>query len=377
MNQTIEWYLRLILTKGLGNITVKKLLDFYGSIELLFEEKTLGELEKKWHLSSKIVAELRYPSEKNRILLEREWAFMQTQKIDFIGYLDEGYPKRLKNCDDAPIGLFVRGDFRLFEEKCVAVVGTRRASSYGLAFVKSFVEEIASFSPVIASGLAYGIDVQAHRAALDAGLPTFAVLGTSFKNIYPKRHLEISKEIEQNGLLVSEYPSWSKSIPEFFIRRNRIVAGLSEAVVVVESPLKGGSLSTAVFANDYSREVFALPGRINDALSAGCLHLIQKNLAQVFISCSDFASELNWSLETTMTQPAKNEPTDVKKKINYEELSEKEQRIVRVLEEQGNVHVDTLCHETQLQVSELNSMLMMLEIQGITKSLPGKIVGLE
>ncbi|MDR0544396.1 MAG: DNA-processing protein DprA [Odoribacteraceae bacterium] len=297
---------------------------------------------------------------------EKELTFMQRAGVRCCYIQSENYPRLLKHCADAPLVIFYKGALEASESKMLAIVGTRKASERCKARVESFVKQIAEmhYSPVIVSGLAYGIDVSAHQAALHHGLVTQAVMGHGLHTLYPAPHRGISEKIlERGGCLISEYPSSAPILPSNFLQRNRIIAGMSEAVLVAESAIRGGAMSTARQAFSYDRSVMAIPGRPDDHLSSGCNLLIKENLAQLVEDAADVLRALGW--ETRASRP-------VPVSLDLFAAPEQEERVTRVLREQGEQHLDRLCQLTAIPLPELTPLLLKLELEGVVVPLPGK-----
>jgi len=283
-----------------------------------------------------------------------------------LSVLDEAYPYNLKQCHDAPFLLFTKGVVDFNNTKVLSVVGTRNVTSYGSDFVKELIQELKKYNPIIVSGYAYGVDICAHLAAIDNGLQTIAVLGQSLEVTYPKVHAKYNKRVMENGGFVTEFSINDPLIKENFIRRNRIVAGLSQATIVIESAVKGGSLSTAKFANDYNRDVFALPGRISDLFSLGCNNLIKTNQANLLTSVNDLIYYLNWDQELRNDKSSKvfEIPND---------LSREEMIVVLFLRENGSEILDVIAFKTEIPVYKLSVILLNLELRNLVVPLPGKL----
>ena len=295
-----------------------------------------------------------------------ELEFINKNKIDVLTFSDENYPKNLKHCIDGPILLFQKGTLDLKDQRIISIVGTRRITNYGKSFLEKFIAELRKYNPVIISGLAYGIDIYTHQQAIKNKLQTLAVLAHGLDTIYPKMHKKEALEMQANGGLLSEF--WSNTNPdrENFVKRNRIVAGLSEATIVVESATKGGSLITAGIANSYNRDVFAVPGRTSDEYSKGCNHLIKTNQAALINTVEDLAYLLNWE----------NEEKKLKKVIQkqlFVELDEQEENIYNFLLKEGKQNLDNIALNCKYPIHKTATLLLNLELKGITKPLPGKI----
>lgn len=274
-------------------------------------------------------------------------------------YSNENYPRRLRQCADGPLMIYSKGDFDPNAEKVLAVVGTRDCSSYGERIVKNMMRDLSGQGIQIVSGLAYGIDILAHRNALEQNIPTVGVMGNSLDRIYPFSHRFDAKEMIKNGGLISEFISGTKPDRENFPMRNRIVAGMSDAIVVVESKISGGSLITADLALDYNRDVFAFPGSVESETSHGCNDLIKKNKAQLISSAEELLNWMGW-----------NSQTKTKQTMVYQDVSHEESEILSVLQN-GELHIDLLSAQTSRSIRELNPILFNLELKGLIRSLPG------
>lgn len=273
MSQELVFQLALSLIKGVGPVTAKKLIAYCGGSEAVFKEK-ISNLKKIPTIGGVLANEIQNPSVLKRA--EEEINYIEKHKISVLSFWDSHYPSQLKQCVDAPILLFSKGNINWDNRRLISVVGTRKASAYGLSMCKELIKELSPSSPIIVSGLAYGIDSCAHKEALKNNLQTIGVLAHGLDNIYPKTNLNLARDITNKGGLLTEFLSYSKLVRENFVRRNRIVAGLAEATIVIESKVKGGAMITARMANSYNREVFAVPARLNDRYSGGCLELIKK-----------------------------------------------------------------------------------------------------
>lgn len=294
-----------------------------------------------------------------------EVEFICSNSISAIYFQSDQYPKRLLECDDAPLMLYGLGDCDLNHSRFISIVGTRHATAYGVDFVERFVSDIASFfpeKPVIVSGLAYGIDIAAHKAALRYGLPTVAVLAHGLNTLYPSQHRSVAVEMVRNqGMLLTDYRSSTPVHKGNFLARNRIVAGLSDALVVVESASKGGALVTARLASGYNRDVFALPGRISDRYSAGCNSLIANHMAALVASASDFCSQMRWPVAGT---------DDVVPSL-FPELTPEEEAVIAVLTSRGEATLPELSSRIDMPVARLMSMLIDMEFRALIISIPG------
>ena len=300
-------------------------------------------------------------------LAEKELEFAESKGIQCLGIGDAGYPARLKGCADAPLVLFYKGNANLSSRRIISVVGTRHCTEYGRDLCASFTRDLAALAPgtVVVSGLAYGIDINAHRGALAAGLPTVGVLAHGLDTIYPAMHRDTARKMLENGGLVTEFPCGTVPEKTNFVRRNRIIAGLSDATIVVESAARGGSLITASVAESYDREVCAFPGRVGDASSEGCNMLIMDNKARMITSAESLVKALCWDCEAN---PAAVRPAAPEL---FPELSDEERRIAGSLEGCDGKQINLITVETNIPMSRLMSVLFEMEMRGIVKSLNG------
>lgn len=356
------------LIPKVGSINAKKLIAYCGGAEAVFKESKRNLL-KIPGIGESIASEVL-----NQAVLtkaEAEIRFIEKYGIEALYYNDSNYPNRLKQCEDGPVILYVKSnsspDFNA--DKVISVVGTRKATPYG----KNLCDELLGgltrkgYKPIVVSGLAYGIDVAAHRAAIKLQLPTIAVLGHGLDTIYPSLHRNVAKDIVSNGALVTDFLSGTSFDRNNFLRRNRIIAGLSDATIVVESALEGGALVTADIANSYNREVFAVPGNVNSTYSQGCNQLIKQNKASLIESADDIEFLLGW-------KPQKTSPKQTAVNLNI--FSNEEQLILNFLKENGAETLDIISLKTGLAVSKLLSILLNLEFAGAVTSKPGKIYAL-
>ena len=364
-DHALRYKIGLSLINGIGPLTAKKIIAYVGGVEALFHEKKknlmridgIGE-----YLASNIV---------NQNVLERadqEIEFITKNNITSYFYLDKEYPFRLKQCADAPLMLFSKGNSLTEKRKIISIVGTRNATEYGKSVCTNIIDEInkKGHDVSIVSGLAYGIDIVAHRTALKNNLSTIAVLGHSLDRIYPWSHKNTSEEILNDGTLVSEFLSGTVPDRQNFVKRNRIIAGLSDATIVVESGVKGGSLITADIANSYDRDVFAFPGRVNDSYSSGCNYLIKTNRASLIESVGDLEYLLGWESEE------KKKPGVEQQKL-FSDLSDDEQMIVDLIREYGELHIDLISMKSKITQGQVSAILLTLEFAGFIKTLPGKV----
>jgi len=296
---------------------------------------------------------------------EEEIRFIEKNGVTPIFFTDAVYPSRLKQCDDAPVMLYSKGNMDLNAAKVISVVGSRRYTSYGKKICEQMVEALAPYNVLISSGLAYGIDIIAHRHALKHELSTVGVLAHGLDLLYPAEHSNTAEKMTQKGGLLTEFMSSTKMNPEYFPRRNRIVAGMADATVVIEATHKSGALITAEIANSYDREVFAVPGRMDDTSSEGCNLLIKANKAMLIQSAEDIIKALNWDVQ-------QGTPKKVQAEL-FANLTTEEEMLVNILKEKEKIHIDELCIASQLSMSRAATLLLNLEFSGTVKSLPGKV----
>jgi DNA processing protein len=361
-NNELVACLRLQKIPNIGDITAKKLIARCGSPSAVFSDK-MHQLLRIDGIGSHTLSELHH--KKYHEAAQRELDRIEQQNLNCFYFEEPGYPAHLKHCIDGPIALFSRGAVRLEGRKIISVVGTRNITPYGREFCERFVEDIAPLDPIIVSGFAYGVDICVQKAALDHNLQTIGCLAHGFQQLYPPAHYKYVADVVKNGGFLTEF--WWDTSPdrENFLKRNRIIAGISEATVVVESAEKGGSLVTADLAAGYHRDVFAVPGRATDAFSVGCNRLIQHHKAQLITSAADLVYMLGWDLEVRQT-PA------VQKKL-FVELEPPEEAIYSYLQENGRKLLDTIAIECRLPVSMVASILLAMEMKGVVRPLPGKL----
>lgn len=361
-NEEIFYQIALSLIPKVGPVLAKRLIAYAGSPKALFEERK-GNLLKIPNIGENIVNNIK--SKKIFELTERELDFIGKYQIDILFYQDKEYPGRLKNCEDAPVILYTKGKIDFNDRKILSIVGTRRATDRGLYICEDLIADLAKSSSelIIVSGLAYGIDVCAHKAALAYGLQTVGVLGHGLDIIYPSVHRTVGEKIIKQGALITEFPSHTRFIKSNFVSRNRILAGLSDATVVIESGEMGGSLITADFANSYNRDVFAFPGRIDDPKSKGCNKMIKSNKAALIESAEDLEYIMGWELSRARKKV-------VQKEI-FNELGNTERDIIELLSVNEVLSMNEISYRINLPVSKVSSLLLDLEFKGLVKSLPG------
>jgi DNA processing protein len=347
---------------GIGGITGRALVSHFGSAEDVFQAK-------KKHLVSipgigiKTAEAILNKDGFNRA--EQEIKFIEKYNIQALFFTDQNFPKRLKQCYDAPVLLYFKGCTDLNTTKVISIVGTRNATGYGKELCRQLVSDLKRHNVLVVSGLAYGIDIMTHRACLKENVPTIGVLGHGLDRIYPALHRVFAEKMLENGGLITEFPSGTNPDRENFPKRNRIIAGMADATIVVEASVKGGALITAEIANSYNRDVFAFPGNVNDEFSAGCNFLIKTNRANLISGIKDLEYILDWTENIQ-----KKEYQQISLKLN---LSEDEKKVTDILEEKGVTGIDELAFAVKLPQSKLAITILGLEMQGIVIALPGKM----
>nr|WP_041257564.1 DNA-processing protein DprA [Fibrella aestuarina] len=375
-SQASLYQIALALVPGVGGVMIRQLISYCGSAEAVFSTPP-ARLLKIPGVGDVTVRAIRQAAgtpllgtSGSGTLAEAEKALNRLQKMGArsLFYTDADYPARLKALYDAPALLFCLGKADLNASRTIALVGTRQATEYGRRMTEELVQAMQPYGASIISGLAYGIDIAAHRSSLTAGLPTVGVMASGLDIIYPAVHSRTAQDMQQQGGLLTEHLPGTKPDPRYFPARNRIIAGLSDAVVVVEAAAKGGALITAEYANNYNREVFAVPGQVSQAFSAGCNKLIRENKAQIYTSPKDLIEALNWDQDPTLLAAGKSSaatplPLD---------FTAQESQLVALLRQKPGLHIDELSWQSQIPMGALASLLLSLEFRGYVRSLPGK-----
>lgn len=360
MDKDLVYKIALTKVPGVGSVLAKSVVGYCGGVKEVFQ-KSKSFLKKAPGVGDVVASSIK--SFQNFSEIEKEVEFLQRNKIKPVFFLDHDYPFRLKNIPDCPIILYARGNENLSPEKCIAIVGTRKITEYGKRFVDQLIEDLVPYNPTIISGLAYGVDIRAHKQCLKHGLNTYGVVAHGMDRIYPDLHANIASEMIQNGgAVLTEYTSGTKPNRENFPMRNRIVAGMVDAVIVVESAAKGGSLITAELANQYNRDVLALPGDFGKKSSAGCNYLIKSHKANLIEDVDDLVKLLNWDVKIE-----KNSQT-----MMFVDLSPEEEKIMELLKSFKDMGVDQLMTNSQFSSSMLAMVLLELEMKNCIISLPGK-----
>jgi DNA processing protein len=365
MDKELQYKIGITLIPGVGHVIAKTLISYCGSAEAVFKEKqsTLLKIPDIGPLTAESII-------KQDVLAraEKEIKFIEDNDVTPLFYLDKAYPLRLKQCNDGPVMLYYKGNADLNNNRVIAIVGTRAATPYGKKLTEELVSGLQSTGALIVSGLAYGIDVCSHKTAVDAGLPTIGVVAHGLDKLYPPDHYNLSRKMIENGGILSDFLSGSEPDRENFPKRNRIIAGLADAIVVVESKISGGAMITADIAFSYSREVMAFPGKVDDIVSQGCNKLIQQNKAYLIRNAEDVTQYLGWKEDKKKAK---------KQKELLFDLSPEQESIINTLKGQETpMHIDDIAILSKLTPGLLSSHLLTLEFAGVLKSLPGKMYSL-
>jgi DNA processing protein len=362
MQDEIMYKIALSLTPGVGDYLIKQLVSYCGSATEVFKYNR-SKLIKIPGVGIKTADALL--AKGGLRLAEQEYRLVEKEGAEVLFYTDKAYPNRLKSIADAPALLYFKGNTDLNAVKVVAIVGTRKATPYGKEVTEEIVSSLRQYESVlIVSGLAYGIDSMAHKAALAQSMPTVGVMATGIDIVYPAAHKGIAQQMQEQGGLLTEYKIGTKPEGPFFPARNRIIAGMTDVLIVVEAAEKGGALITAEIANSYNKDIFAVPGNLGSSYSEGCNKLIRDLKAHIYTGIRDLEYVMNW--EQNASPPPQSALYDTSG------LTEEEQRLLALLTEHKELLIDDLSWRSQLPLGQLASMLLNLELQGFVKVLPGK-----
>ena len=356
----LQYQIALTLLPGIGDISGKKFVQYCGSAEAIFKE-TRKSLEKISGMREASIEAICKPKEYLK-RAEEEIDFIEKNAIRPLFFLDADYPRRLLQCDDGPMMLYYKGAANLNANRIVAIVGTRNITEYGKENCLQLVEDLKDDNVLVVSGLAYGVDTAAHRAAVKNGIPTVGVMGCGMQQVYPATNKKLANEMLEQGGVLTECMSGTQPDRENFPRRNRIIAGMADAVVVIESAMKGGSLITADLANSYSRDVFAYPGRVMDIYSQGCNYLIRTNRAHLMESALNLRYVMRWDSEM------KNE----KQTALFREFTDDEKLIMDCFGSSAVVSLDDIIVKSELPTTKIAAILLNLEFDGVLMAMPGK-----
>jgi DNA processing protein len=352
----------LSMVPGIGDVQAKSLVSHFGDATSIFKARPtdLEALDGMGSIRAKAIRAF-----KDFSRAEAELKFISKYKIKPLFITDDDYPKRLRNCYDSPVILYYKGVADLNSSKIVAIVGTRNNDNYGKTVCEEFIEAFNQHHVLVCSGMAFGIDTIAHKAAIKHGLPTVGVLAHGLDRIYPPQNKALAKQMMENGGLLTDFPSATNPDKQNFPKRNRIVAGMCDAVLVIQTGEKGGSLITAELANGYNRDVFAVPGRIHDPKSAGCNLLISDNKASLITSADQLLDMMGWK-DRLVTKP-------ITQRQLFIQLTDDERSITNILSEVSSIQIDELHFRSGLTSSAVASALLSLEMQGVVEALPGKV----
>ena len=363
MSESLKYKIALSLISGIGGVLARNLVAYAGSVEGVFSEsfKSLQKIPGIGEYHARLI--------KNANVLpkaEKEIDYISKHGIQVCFYTDEAYPRRLRNCIDSPILIYSKGNMNLDEHRVISIVGTRNATDYGKRVVEDLINEFSNrnYKILVVSGLAYGIDIYAHKSALKFEIPTVGVLAHGLDKLYPALHKETASKMQESGGLLTDFPSGTKIDPPNFIKRNRIIAGLADATIVVESAEKGGALITADIASSYHRDVFAFPGRAGDTYSRGCNQLIRNNGATLIEGIDDLEYFMGWE---------NNSKDKVFQPSLFPDLNNEEQQIVDLLQKEEELFIDQISAEMKLPVSKISTLLLNLEFKNVLDALPGKM----
>jgi DNA processing protein len=357
----------LSMVPGIGGVLARNLIAYTGSASNVFSEsyQTLVKIPGIGEVNAKKI-------KSNGIFLkaEKELEFIRRHNIEIRFYTDKNYPRRLKTCPDAPILFYFRGNANLDEQRVISIVGTRNATTYGKTICEQLIHDFSErrYPLLIVSGLAYGIDIHAHKTSLKYGIPTVGVVGHGLDKIYPSLHAETARKMVEMGGILTDFPSGTKIEPPNFIRRNRIIAGLADATIVVESAVKGGALITAEIASSYNRDVFAFPGRVDEPASKGCNNMIRNNGANLIQGIEDLEFFMGWE--------ANGSEKPVQPSL-FPQLSSEEEEVMKLLNKQGAMFIDEISSELKMQGSKVSSLLLNMEFKNLIAASPGNMYKLK
>jgi DNA processing protein len=362
MNNELLYRIALTHIPNIGDVHGKALINTCGSAAAIFNAKK-KDLENIEGIGS--VRANNIKSFQDFSKAEKEIEFIDKFKIQPLFITDDAYPKKLLHCYDCPLLLYYRGNADLNNSKILSIIGTRSNSEYGKQITEKIVEDLKDLDVIIVSGLAFGIDTIAHKSALKNNLQTIGVLAHGLDRIYPAQNKTLAKQMIENGGLLTDYSSDTNPDKQNFPKRNRIVAGICDATLVIESGVSGGSLITAELANGYNKDVFAIPGRSIDSKSEGCNFLIKNNKASLVCNASDIIENMRWGTNKSIA---------IKKQRElFIDLPEHEQTIYDILKQQEATHIDEIYGKSGLSSSTIANALLMLEMKQIIASLPGKM----
>lgn len=360
MEDARVYKIALTMIEGVGPISAKHLISYCGGAEAVFKEKRSALLQIP-NIGPVAAAAIGSTDAISRAAKEVAWIDKQGVQLHY--FLDEDYPARLRRVEDSPIVLYYKGNSPLNHHRTVGIVGTRKPTEYGLLMCDRLVNGLQPYDIQVISGLAYGIDSAAHQASVQHRVPTIGITGHGLDRIYPAQNRKLADRMIEHGGILTQFPSGTNPDRENFPMRNKVIAAMSDVVIVVESKRKGGSIITAEMANDYNKDVFAIPGKVNDEVSEGCNRLIKINKAHLLESAADVGYIMRW------------EELDAQKAVQtslFVDLDPKEEKIVSAIRDAKTIDIDTLCYRTGMTGSEMAGILLGLEFKSVVRGLPGK-----
>jgi len=344
----------------IGPVLAKQLIQKFGNAKEIFQAD-FRSLIKTPKVGPKIASNILNAN--TFALAKKELQLMKKNKIRCCTYLDQSYPLGLKHIPDAPLLLFYKGNIEAInEQRKIGIIGTRSPTNYGQQMLTELMQELSSFNPVIISGLAYGIDTYAHNLALKNGMKTYGILGNGLKHVYPRSNLNLVKKMIRDGGVITEFTFHSQAEREHFPMRNRIIAALSDAIIVVESKKTGGSMITADFANQYNKDVFAIPGKNNDPFSEGCNFLIKSHRAHLLQNAKDLSYVMGWDEKQVKSRQPE----------LFIQLNEEESKLIKIIREFPQIEIDGLALKANISLSKIAELTLNLEFKGIIRPIPGK-----
>ncbi len=363
----LVYSIALTFLKGVGNSLSKKLyINTNGEVEQIWKYSK-RELKKVDGIGEVLAENIFSQREEALERAQKELIFIKKNGVNAYLYTDKQYPYKLTYCNDSPFLIYTKGNYETgASQRQIAIVGTRNCTAYGKKITQQIIEGLQAYNVNIISGLAYGIDIAAHTRAMECNMPTIAVVAHGLNTIYPSTHAKYVTQMLDNGGIITEYPSGTPADREHFPERNRIVAGMTDATIVIEAGIKGGALITAHLAHSYNREVFAIPGKVGDVSSEGTNNLIKRNIASLAENANDIVYAMGWENSSI--------PTNLPLNLNlFTDFSDTEMQIMQLLKEKTSLSVDELALQNQLSISNVLSVLFELEMKGCVISLPGKI----
>ncbi|MFM2048165.1 MAG: DNA-protecting protein DprA [Bacteroidota bacterium] len=360
----LQYQIALTHLSEIGSVTAKNLVSYCGGVKEIFTAKktTLEKIPNIGVIRANAILQSKDEALKTA---EAEIKFIQKNNITPLFYTEDKFPKRLLQCADSPVLLYYKGNADLNARKIISIVGTRRTTEYGKTQCEKIIEQLSAYHPLIVSGLAFGVDITAHKAALKNNLETVGVVANGMDKMYPSQHLKYVKQMVDCGGVLTEYGFGEVANKENFPQRNRIVAGMCDALILIETAIKGGAMITAKLADSYNRDVFALPGKVGDTYSEGCNYLIKNNQAILFENADDIIKQMMWDIEQQKPSP--------KQALLFVDLDEQEKIIVEILQQHQQVNIDDIVIKTNLSHTTIAGLLLQLELKNIIKALPGKL----